>query len=337
MSDDQEAQLAALVDDHARIQAELREALTLQAATGDVLRLMSDNPGDLPAVLRGIVKLAAALCEADSGSAQRVVGDELEFVALSNDSGQQSLGLRVPRVDWPETPEPQFVDDVHAQFDRPVKSPARSLLTVPLLSGDHPFGHLTVTRFEVRPFEPRHGTILKAFAEQASIAIANANLFNELDESLALQTATSEVLRLISANPGDLTTVLDGLLDEAARLSGADSVALSSIDDGYGTYLAVSHPATKPWIGTRWPLSDSIGLAEAGARNEVAAIPDAREVVWPDALKGMPSVGSLLSIPLFIDGGHWGQMTLSRWQVNPFDDHAIRVLRAFAESDRWVA
>ncbi len=153
----------------------------------------------------------------------------------------------------------------------------------------------------------------------------------ELDESLQLQSATSEVPRLISANPGDLITVLDGLLDEAARLSGADGVSINRVENGHATFLATSDPDTKPWIGARWPISDSIGFAEAGALNEVTAVPDARQVVLPEALQGLPPVGSLLSIPLFIGGRHFGQMTLSRSKVDPFDDHAIRVLRAFAD------
>lgn len=316
---------------HARHQAELRESLALQTATSEVLRLISDNPGDLRAVMRGITVQAAMLCDAHSGSVQRIVGDELEFIALSTEFGEQLLtGTRVPRT-FAAAEGPTFIDDIHAEIPGPVRSPARSLLGVPLSAGGVPFGALTVTRLEVRPFEERRARILQAFADQAAIAITNAGLFNDLHESLELQTATSEVLRLISANPGDLGTVLDGLLAEAARLSKADAAALSRIENGYGTYLAVSHPATKPWIGATWPLSDSIGFGEAGARNEVAAIPDARHMVWPAALSGMPSVGSLLSIPLFIDGSHFGQMTLSRWEVDPFDDHAIRVLRAFAD------
>ena len=221
--------------------------------------------------------------------------------------------------------------DEHAQTRESAHAVGiKSSVYVPVPTGGAAVG-MCVFRGDIDPFTDDDVVLLQSFAQQAAHAVESARRADELRESLALQTATSEVLRLISANPGDLTTVLDGLLDEAARLSKADSAAVSRITDGHGTYLAVSPPATKPWIGARWPLSDSFGLAEAGARNEAASIPDARHVVWPTALSGMPSVGSLVSIPLFIDGTHFGQMTLSRWQVDPFDDHAIRVLGAFAE------
>lgn len=91
---------------------------------------------------------------------------------------------------------------------------------------------------------------------------------------------------------GDLTLVLDGLLDQAVQLSGADVAALVRIDSGLGTYIAVSHELGKPFIGATWPLSESIGVGEAGGRNEVVRMPDARHIELPAALHGMPVVGS---------------------------------------------
>jgi class 3 adenylate cyclase len=184
------------------LETQLREALALQTATSEVLRLISENPGDLGAVMHGIVVQAAALCDAHSGSVQRIVGDEFEFIALSTEGGQFLLGTRVPRV-WVASDGPTFITDIHATIDGPIVSNARSLLTVPLHTPAGPFGGLTVTRLTVDPFEERHGKILQAFADQAAVAISNAGLFNALQE-------TTDELR-------DLNQHLSERVDEKVR------------------------------------------------------------------------------------------------------------------------
>ncbi len=99
----------------------------------------------------------------------------------------------------------------------------RSFVTIPLFHDDEWIGNINVGRTEVRPFDERSAAVLQSFADQAAIAIRNAGLFNDLEEALELQTATSEILELISANPGELGVVLDGVIDRAIDLIGAET------------------------------------------------------------------------------------------------------------------
>jgi GAF domain-containing protein len=319
----------AMADMLAVVNAELAESLQLQTATSEVLRLISEHPGDITAVFRGITRRAAELCDATNGGIQRRVGDEWEFVAMSEDRAQFMVGLRVARSFVDVLDGPMFIDDLHALG--PIVSAARSFLSVPLHRGGELFGRLSVSRIEVKPFEPRHGRILEAFAEQAGVALSNAGLFTDLAESLELQTATSEVLRLISERPGDLSGVLHGLVDEAARLSNSDIVSINRILDGTGTCLAASHPDLAWMVGASWQVDESFGLAERGVAGEVTVIDDGRHLVLPGALRDAPPPASLISIPLQVEGQYFGQMTFSRWEVAPYDERAIGVLRAFAE------
>jgi len=112
------------------------------------------------------------------------------------------------------------------------------LLSVPLFIKEQHFGQLTLSRYDVNPFDEHEVRVLRAFADQAAVAIANAQLFTDLDESLAMQIATSEVLRLISANPGNVRAVFDGIIERAAALCGATGAAIVQYDNGIGTYLA---------------------------------------------------------------------------------------------------
>ena len=312
---------ARRADELAARNAELDEALQLQTATSEVLRLISDNPGDLAAVLRGIVIQAAALCDADSGSAQRIVGDEFEFVALSSELGQHFIGTRLPGR-LATANGPTFVTDVHESVPGPVISPARSLLSVPLRSGGAPYGQLTVTRFTVNPFEERHGKILQAFAEQASIAISNARVFNDLDESLAQQVATSEVLALISAHPGDLRTVLDGIVERAAALCDATGAAIIQYADGTGTYLASLMDSGL--VGRSFPAPTPY------SDEPQRFVTDFREIRRPDQSM-IPDIRSTLTVDLRAEDKLFGLLTLTRMELRPFVQREGDIAQTFAE------
>ncbi len=306
----------------ARNHTELREALDLQTATSEVLRLISANPGDLRAVFQGIVTQAALLCDAHSGSIQRIVGDELEFIALSTELGQYLIGSRLPRV-LANADGPTYFTDLHAELDGPILSPARSLLTVPLTTADTEFGRLTVSRIVVRPFEERHGKILQAFAEQAAVAISNAGLFNDLDEALELQTATSEVLALISANPGDLDAVFAGIMERANALCAADASGVWRLDGDHLTIVSQSDPQWSHLVGTR------IELWPGGVPTDVVFLDDISE--WDDVVTGGALSGSVILVPLLSDDSTYGVLALARYTVRPFEPRHAAIVRAFAE------
>ena len=212
--------------------SELAESLELQTATGAILELISANPGDLRKVFDGIVAQAARLCDADSAGINRLEGVELVLEATSYEHHQDRVGRRLPiprEQDWWTTPH--FIDDLAAVLNVPAE--IRSTLSVPLIVDDMPYGTLGLTRSEVRPFEPRHGRIAQVFAEQAAIAISNAKLFNDLDESLARQRAMTEILDAVSTARFDLQPVFDRIAEHASRLcdSSAGVVSLRHGDE----------------------------------------------------------------------------------------------------------
>ena len=185
------ADQAAIAVDNARLlreieqrNTELSESLELQTATSEILQLISDNPGNLDAVFQGIVTQAAHLCDADEAGIMRREGDELVLIDSSNPRAPD-IGLRVPVATHVDYREPLFVEDFRRGFPE-MATLVRSVVTAGLFVDDVHYGQINVNRREVRPFEPRHGRIVQAFAEQAAIAISNANLFAQLEEQTRL-------------------------------------------------------------------------------------------------------------------------------------------------------
>ena len=186
---------AAIAVDNSRLLREiedrntdLSESLELQTATSEILQLISANPGNLEAVFDGIVAEAARLCDADSSGVMRREGDELVIIGVS--AGESDVGQRLP-ARGPDYRSPIFIDDVQTRFPD-LGSQVRSSISVGMFVDDQHFGQINVNRFEVRPFEPHHGRIVQVFAEQAAIAISNANLFTRLEEQTRLAEEANE-------------------------------------------------------------------------------------------------------------------------------------------------
>src|SRR6202043_2520246 len=226
-----------------RNKRELNEALQQQAATAEVLRLISAAPGDLKRVFSVILESATRLCQANFGTLYLAEGDFCRAVAMHNAppafvafrsreplapiTGTTVLA-RVAKAKRTIQVADMAADAVsykNPQERRFVKlTRVRSLVTVPMLKGKELIGLITVYRQEVRPFTKAQVDLLTSFAAQAVIAIENARLLNELrqrtddlTESLEQQTATSEVLSVISSSPGELEPVFQAMLDNATR------------------------------------------------------------------------------------------------------------------------
>ncbi len=207
------ADQAAIAIRNAGLFNDLEEALQLQTAMSEVLRLISAHPGDLDTVLAGVLERAVELCDGENGNINQVIGDSTVMIA-THACPPELLGFTFPT---PSTyaksrteHTPFFIRDWQ-EFD--LEAPIgpviadmglRSSVSAPLIQDGIAFGDIEVGRFEVRPFDDDEARVLQAFADQAVIAIGNAGLFNDLEEALALQTATSEILELISENPGEL-------------------------------------------------------------------------------------------------------------------------------------
>ena len=357
----------ALQDRLDRKTRELDEALQQQAAASEVLRLISTSPGDLQDIFAVILERATRLCRAHFGTLYLVEGEFCRAVAMHNaPKGFAELRRRQPLV--PITGSTVLgrvakskrtiqVADLAAEvvsYNSPnerrfVKlSRVRSLVTVPMLKGRELIGVVTVYRQVVRPFTARQIALLEGFAAQAVIAIENTRLLNELrqrtndlSEALDQQTATSEVLKVISASPGDLAPVFSALLANATRICDA-KFGIMTLYEG-GPFRAVAlHNAPAEFAKARrdealfWPDKTN-PLARVAATKEIQHILDVREdesyLSGEQAAKIIVEQGgarSLIDIPMLKDGALLGVFGIYRQEVWPFSDKQIELLQNFA-------
>ena len=334
------ADQAAIAIRNAGLFNDLEEALQLQTAMSEVLRLISAHPGDLDTVLAGVLERAVELCDGENGNINQVIGDSTVMIA-THECPPEFLGFTFPT---PSTyaqsrteHTPFFIRDWQ-EFDLegpigPVIADMglRSSVSAPLIQDGVAFGDIEVGRFEVRPFDAREARILQAFADQAVIAIGNAGLFNELEEALALQTATSEILELISANPGELGVVLDGVLDRAIGLIGAEFGAIQLLR-GDMVRMEVARGGATTSVGSeiRYQDLDEVFPQEASFHDDRLA-QDYSEVPWIAEFFERNGIRSSAQLPLRIDGRWIGQINLSRTEVRPFDEKQAAILQTFAD------
>jgi signal transduction histidine kinase len=351
------ASKARLKQKVAQLTHELNETIEQQTATAEVLKVISRSPFDLQTVLDTLVELAARLCEADSAHIYRRRGSIYELAADCGFSGEyREYMSRIPVEPSRNTLVGRTALEKRAvHIPDALKDPEytwkeaqrlggfRTMLGVPMLRENVPVGVMAMTRSIVKPFTSRQIELMGTFADQAVIAIENVRLFDdvqarsrELSESLQQQTATANVLKVISRSTFDLTSVLHTLVESAARLCGADAATITRRKDGR-LVRAEAYGYSPEFIERlrALPVEPGRGSAMGRALLEGRAAHIADVLADPDyALREEQKLGgyrTMLGVPMLREGVPIGVLTLTRLQVRPFTDKQIVLATTFAD------
>jgi signal transduction histidine kinase len=334
------------------LEKRLAAALEQQAATSEILRAISKSPTDLQPVLDTIAANAARACGAHDATVLMREGEFVRRVAhhgpITNERsplrpiGHRGFTSNRAILDR----HPVHVHDILAatELDFPdlkesaQQSGYRSILSVPLLRENEAIGALTIRRREVQPFTDRQIALLQTFADQAVIAIENVRLFNETREALEQQTATSDVLRVISSSPTTLGPVYETILDSITRLC-SSNIAVLFLREGEVLVAAASHGTTAEFADH---LKRSRPRPSRETTTRLAALE--RRVVHVDDLLADPSfspspvdlyrrenVRTVLSVPMLREGTLVGVITTWRRERRPFSEKQIALVRTFAD------
>src|SRR3990172_2657339 len=350
------ADQAAIAIENARLNVDLTEALEQQTATAEILQVISTSPTDLQPVLDAIAESAAHLCDANDVIIQRVEGDKIGPTAhYGSIPLQRGIGWPVNRGSIPRRAvvdrRTVHVHDLAAESDAeyPVgklhqqELGHRTTLATPLLREGTAIGAILIRRMEVRPFTEKQIRLLKTFADQAVIAIENVRLFQELQarnrdltEALEQQTATSEILRVISSSPTDLQPVLDAVGENAARLCYANNAVISQLEGdllrqvaSYGQIPTTSHPRE----GLRVNRGTVTGRAVFDRQTIHVHDLSAEDSEFPEGSTHARLDGhrTTLATPLLREGVPIGAILIRRMEVRPFTDKQIELLKTFAD------
>jgi GAF domain-containing protein len=337
--------------------ADLSEALERQTATSEILRVISQSHTDTQPVFDAIIRSAVRLCAGTSGSMVRLDGDtlhlwshynlspeahalvETRYPAQVSETSLVALAVRTRALvhcsDLENDPRAR-----HTPYSQAMG--IRAQVTVPLLRGGEAIGTLNVLRSTPGPFADTQIELLKTFADQAVIAIENVRLFKELEarnrdltEALEQQTATAEILRVISSSPTDLAPVFDTILANACRLCDASLAGLWRYDGE--ALLGVAHHNGSPEFA-RWFLATKIYPGSQGPARKAAL---ERRVVHVADMTAEPGFSpvllqfeqarTVLAVPLLREDALVGVMSMWRREVRPFTEQQVELVRTFAD------
>jgi len=343
-----------LFEDEQQRSRELTEALEQQTATSDVLKVISSSPGHLEPIFQRLLENATRICNAQFGILSTFEDGAFRNVALHGVAAAYTEAMRADPLFRPSNKHPLgrlastkqiiHITDVRAESSmrgRLVElAGARSLLLVPMTRDDELVGAIAIYRQEVRSFAEKEVKLLQNFAAQAVIAIENARLLNELrqrtedlSESLEQQTATSDVLSIISSSPGNIEPVFESMLQNAVRLCEADHGAIFRYDGDVFSPVAVrASPEVAEFLSQRGSFKPPHGTSLdrlLQTRDVVARLDEAAET-YPSSPSRIGGARSLMAVPLLKDQQLIGAIVLYREEVSAFSEKQIKLVTNFA-------
>ena len=328
----------------------LNEAQEQQAATSEILRVISRSPNDVQPVFDTVVESAVTLCNAEVALVTRFDGEWVHLVAMRTDP----VGADQQRRLYPARPSgataslrairdghivhsPDILDDP-ANEGREAGAAAgfRAVLSVPMLRHGSAIGSLTIGRATPGRFSDTQIALLQTFAAQAVIAIENVRLFNETKEALERQTVTSAILRIISSSPTDAQPVFDAIVQNAVRLCEAANGTVFRFD-GSLIHVAAHHarsPEATDVLHRVFPLPPGQGTVTGRAilARAVVHAPDVlNDPEHPSPALAETGSRAVLSVPMLRDGVPIGAIAVTRSEPGPFSDDKIALLKTFAD------
>jgi two-component system, NtrC family, sensor kinase len=350
------ADQAVIAIENVRLLNELRESLQQQTATADVLNVMSRSAFDAQPVFESIIKNAAQLCHSVLSAIYRSDGELVHLVAHDQFSPESVAAVRaaypvpitssnVIAVAIRERRVMHIADVLvsggYTELQR--ASGYRAILVVPIMRDDVAVGAIAVMQLEPRLFPETQVELLKTFASQAVIAIDNVRLFNELrqrtedlSESLQQQTATADVLKVISRSTFDLKSVLQTLVESAARLCEADQATITR-QIGGKFFRAEAYGFSPEFMDyvRDVPVEPERGTVHGRAllEGKIVHIPDVladRDYTWAEAQR-LGGFRTILGVPMLRESVPIGVLALARSEVRPFTDKQIEVVTTFAD------
>ena len=351
------ADQAVIAIENARLFNETREALERQTATADILKVIASSPSDVQPVFEAIAESANRLLGGFSSAVFRFLDGTVHLAAFTPVSSAADAALK---ADFPRSSDefeafglaqqgkPFPIPDTEEVPHAPIREIARlhgfrSMLFVPLMNGVVPIGIITVTRLETGAFSPSHIQLLQTFADQAVIAIENVRLFEQvqaktrdLSEALQQQTATADVLKVISRSAFDLDTVMNTLARSAAKLCDADFSGLFFRDGDFLALRGMSDVEGKVvdfLRHARVPIDDHSHMGRAILNGTVANVPDFDSDTTTRVRTFREALGfrAMLIVPMIREGRGIGVFGLCRNQVGEFSQRQIELVQTFAD------
>ncbi len=347
------ADQAVIAVENVRLFNETREALERQTAMAEILQVISRSPADVTPVFDAIAEHATTLCKADTGMTSRFDGELIHMVGIF---GVNVAGADFVRAGFPRRPEASslhgravmtralvhvpdvFADDVAApSWEAYRRAAIRAVLAVPMLREGEVVGVVSVIRSKPGLFPEPLVKLLQAFADQAVIAIENARLFTETQEALERQTATAEVLKVISSSVDDAQPVFEKILDSCQALFDVQEMMISRLHEDGQLHLSAQRGAAMEVVSKLLPRPlEGTATAQAIREHRTIHIPESSATnsaytPFLDSITKLIGNHSGLVAPLLRDGRGIGSIWIVRVPVKPFSEREIALLTTFAD------